>query len=119
MSAWAGLNRNLVNQIVHRVATMALDPLKVWAFRRRQTFVELNEWLPKIIIGDWLFLSVAPTVGFPLHPPAIFKTVHHVGRVAHDDQSLHLGFGDRRIGLESFICGREFHALVCRFAFAA
>jgi len=93
---------------------MAFDPLKIGTLSRGQTFVELNEWLPQIIIGHGLFLGVAPTVGFPLHPPAIFKAVHDIGGVTHNDQPFHLGLGDRHIGLQGFKRRSEFHTLISR-----
>ena len=98
---------------------MAFDPLKIGTLSRGQTFVERNKRLPQIVISHGLFLGVAPTIGFPFHPPTIFKAVHDIGRVTHNDQPLHLGLSDRHIGLQGFESRSEFHTLIGRLGLTA
>ncbi len=101
-----------VDEIVHRVSAVTLDPLEVGAlvFRKRQ--IQLDQLIPEIRIRDGFALGIPPTVRLPLDPPAVPEAMDHVCGIADDDQSLRFIARDRTIDANGFDCSRQFHALI-------
>ncbi len=97
-----------VDQIVHRVVAVALDPGEphIAAFEH-----ELDQRLPEVAVGHRLLLRVHPAAPDPALPPAVPEAVDDVGRVAADLErpaqgpyrlqgcgELHALVGRRRLG---------------------
>src|SRR5690606_30795515 len=88
---------------------MTLDPPEVHVAARAN---EVDEWFPKIAIGDGLALAVDPAALEPAFPPTLLETIDDVGRVTH-----HL---DRsRVGEHRLIGSGHLHALVGGVLFGA
>src|SRR3954447_20049123 len=82
----AGLDREPVDEVVHRVAGVPLDPPEgdVPAVAHRQ-----DQWFPQVAVGDGLLGAVDPAPAQPPPPPAVPEAVDDVGGVAdHDEGTL-------------------------------
>src|SRR4051812_22383959 len=73
-----------VDEVVHRVTAVALDPLEADLLLARQ--VQLDERLPQVDVGHRLLLRVAPPVLQPGGVPPVAHAVDDVGGVADDGQ---------------------------------
>ena len=103
-----GLDRERVDQIVHRILAVALDPTERDTVRPGGPCVhEVHQRLPEVAVGDRLLLRVQPTPLLPALPPAIPEAVDDIGRVA-DDVERPGDLGDRLRH-----CG-DLHALIRR-----
>src|SRR6478609_8444314 len=82
-STEASRHRELIDQVVHLVARVSLDPLE----NHVPTLVHSSdEGLPKVAIRDGLLLRVGPSPLYPPGPPTVAETIDDVCRVTHDDQ---------------------------------
>jgi hypothetical protein len=106
-----------VDQVVHRIAAVALDPPE----RHVTGAHQLDQGLPQVGVGDGLLLGVLPAVAFPLDPPAVAEAVHDVGRVRHDldRHGRAVIVGERCMAAKGVEHGVDLHALVGRVLLAA
>ena len=102
-----GLDRQAVDQIVVRIAAVALDPSERDVTAGANQF---DERLPQITVGDRLLLAVEPTAFHPAFPPAVAKAVDDIRRVAdHLERTID--------GTHRLERGRDLHALIRRVGF--
>jgi len=100
----------LVNEVIHAVSTVALDPAEL---HTATGIDQIDEWLPQVTIGHWLTLAVLPTPAQPALPPAIVEALHHIGAVGDDDNGARvIGKGlhgvKRSLDLHALIGGMRF-----------
>jgi hypothetical protein len=76
------LHGKLVDQIVHRISRMALDPTE----GDLTELHDLDQWLPQVAIGNRLLVTGDPVPAKPALPPSVPEAVDNVRRVAHDLQ---------------------------------
>lgn len=101
-----------IDEIVHRISAVTLDPLEVGALVFRKRKIQLDQLIPKIRIRDGFTFGIPPPVRLPLDPPAIPEAVDHICGITDDDQSLRFTARDRTVDANGFDCSCQFHALI-------
>src|SRR5439155_23461129 len=83
------LDRQPVDEIVHRVVAVALDPAEGDVAAAPNL---VDERFPQVAIGHRLAGLVHPVARQPSLPPSVAEAVHDIGRVADDLEVAFDGF---------------------------
>src|SRR5665213_859830 len=100
------LGREHVNELVHHITRMTLDPRKMHIAIRSED--QGKELLPQIAIGDRLALGVLPAPAKPPDVPLVIEALHDVRGVTHNLKRALLVLTQGRND------GHDLHALIRR-----